>query len=101
MSRQFLSQRKTLNTKSKFPIKTILKVFFGLNDENYVCDNKKLFSFLKSCKQDQPSVPPIQQGSKLVTNATMKAGVYNQQFLSVFTTKELLSLSRLCTVKRK
>ena len=60
---------------------------------------KKLFSFLKSAKQDQTVSPPLQKGNRLVTDKTEKANTHNQQFQSVFTTKAPLSLSRLCKMQ--
>ena len=43
--------------------------------------------------------PPLQQGNRFVTETSEKADIHNQQFQSVFTTKEPLSISRLCTMK--
>ena len=71
----------------------------GLNDENSVCDTKKLFSFLKCSKQDQLGSTALNHGHKLVTNTAEKADIHNLHFQSVFTTKEPLSLSRLCKMK--
>ena len=85
----FLSLRKTIK---------LLKIFLRLMVKSLPVTTKSYFSFLKSCKQDQ-SGTPLQQGSNLVTDACEKADVYNQQFHSVYTTKEPLSLSRLCTMK--
>ena len=42
---------------------------------------------------------PLKQGSKLITEPVQKANVQNNQFQSVFTPKEPLTLSRLCTMK--
>ena len=71
----------------------------GLNDEISVCDNKKLFLFLKSSKLDQTGTP-LQHGSRLLTETSKKkTDIHNQQFHAVFTTKEPLSLSRLCKAK--
>lgn len=96
---KFLSLRKSIKHKIKLSYNNYLEGLLGLNDTNSACDNKKLFSFLKSCKQDQLGSPPLQHGSRLVTDTTEKADVQNQQFHSVFTTKEPPSLSRLCTMK--
>ena len=60
---------------------------------------KKLFSFLKSAKQDQAGSPPLQDDNGLVTDTTEKANLHKQQFQSVFTTKAPLSLSRLCKIQ--
>ena len=96
---KFLSQRKLLKRNIKASHNSYLEGLLGLTDENSVCNNKKLFSFLKSSKQDQTGSPPLQKGSRLVTDTTEKADIHNQQFQSVFTTKAPLSLSRLCKMK--
>ena len=59
----------------------------------------KLFSFLKSSKQDQLDTPALNLRDRLVTETAEKADLHNLQFQSVFTTKAPLSLSRLCKVK--
>ena len=69
------------------------------SDEISVCDNKKLFSFLKSSKQDQLGTPALKQGNGLITATAEKADVHNLQFQSVFTTKEPLFLTRTCKMK--
>ena len=74
---------------------TYLEGLLGLDDNNPVCDRKKLFSFLKK----QVGSPTLKQGSKLITEPCQNANVQNQQFQSVFTTKSPLSLSRLSTIK--
>ena len=96
---KFLSLRKSIKHKIKSSYNCYLEGLLGLNDENSVCDNKKLFSFLKSSKQDQTVSPPLQKGKRLVTDTTEKANTHNQQFQSVFTTKAPLSLSRLCKMQ--
>ena len=96
---KFLSLRKSIKHKIKSSYNCYLEGLLGLNDENSVCDNKKLFSFLKSSKQDQTVSPPLQKGDRLVTDTTEKANTHNQQFQSVFTTKAPLSLSRLCKMQ--
>ena len=60
---------------------------------------KTLFSFLKCSKQEQLGSTPINHGQKLVTNTAEKADIHNLHFQSVFTSKEPLSLSRLCKMK--
>ena len=51
---KFLELRKSIKSKIKLSYETYmyLEGLLGLNDENSACDNKKLFSFLKSPKQD-------------------------------------------------
>ena len=78
---------------------TYLEGLLGLHDENSACDSKKLFSFLKSSKQDQLGTPALNHKDRLVTETAEKADLHNLQFQSVFTTKAPLSLSRLCKMK--
>ena len=96
---KFLALRKSVKRNIKLSYATYLEGLLGLNDENSVCDNKKLFSFLKSSKQDQLGTPALKQGNRLITAIAEKADVHNLQFQSVFTTKEPLSLTRICKMK--
>ena len=93
---KFLALRKNIKHNIKSSYNLYLEGLLGITDENSVCSNKKLFSFLKSAKQDQTGSPPLQNGNGLATDTTEKADIHNQQFQSVFTTKAPLSLSRLC-----
>ena len=96
---KFLAFRKSIKSKIKLSYATYLEGLLRLNDENSVCDNKKLFSFLKSSKQIQHGTPALKQGNRLITATAEKADVHNLQFQSVFTTKESLSLTRICKMK--
>ena len=58
-----------------------LEGLLGITDEDSVCNTKKLFSILKSSKQDQTDSPPLQKGNRLMTDTTeKKADLHNQQF---------------------
>ena len=97
---QFLCLRKLIKCKTKLAYITYLEGLLGLDSEtSTACDSKKLFSFLKNSRQDQVGSPPLKQGSKLITEPVQKGNVQNNQFQSVFTPKEPLTLSRLCTMK--
>ena len=96
---KFVAHRNSIKSKIKLSYETYLEGLLGLNDENSVCDTKKLFSFLKCSKQDQLGSTALNHGHKLVTNTAEKADIHNLHFQSVFTTKEPLSLSRLCKMK--
>ena len=96
---KFLSMRKSIKHNIKASYNLYLEGLLGITDEDSVCNTKKLFSFLKSSKQDQTGSPPLQKGNGLVTDTTEKADLHNQQFQSVFTTKAPLSLSRLCQIQ--
>ena len=71
----------------------------GLNDEDSKCDSKKLFSFLKNSRCDQQGIPPLKHDNILYSDTKTKANLFNQQFNSVFTPKEPLSLSRLASMR--
>ena len=96
---KFLALRKIIKSKIKLSHETYLEGLLGLHDENSACDSKKLFSFLKSSKQDELGTPALNHRDRLVTETAEKADLHNLQFQSVFTTKAPLSLSRLCKMK--
>ena len=96
---KFLALRKAIKSKIKLSHETYLEGLLGLNDENSTCDSKKLFSFLKSSKQDQLGTPALNHRNRLVNETAENADVHNLQFQSVFTTKAPLSLTRLCKMK--
>ena len=75
------------------------KVFLGYMMKILHVIAKKLFSFLKSSKQDQLGTPALNYRDRLVTETAEKADLHNLQFQSVFTTKAPLPLSRLCKMK--
>ena len=71
---KFLELRKSVKSKIKLSYATYLEGLLGLNYENSVRDNKRLFSFLKSSKQDQVGTPALKQGNILITTVTTIAG---------------------------
>ena len=86
----------SIKHKIKLSYETYLEGLLGLNDENAVCNTKKLFSFLK---QDRLGSETLNHGQRLITNTAEMADIYNLHFKSVFTTKEPLSLLRLCKME--
>ena len=94
-----MALRKSIKSKIKLSHETYLEGLLGLNDENSTCDSKKLFSFLKSSKQDQLGTPALNHRNRLVTETAEKADVHNLQFQPVFTSKAPLSLTCLCKMK--
>ena len=94
-----MALRKIIKSKIKLSHETYLEGLLRLHDENSACDSKKLFSFLKSSKQDQLGTPALNHKDRLVTETAEKADLHNLQFQSVFTTKAPLSLSHLCKMK--
>ena len=85
---KFLALRKAIKHNIKSSYNLYLEGLLGITDENSVCSNKKLFSFLKSAKQDQTGSPPLQNGNRLATDTTEKADIHNRQFQSVFSSPE-------------
>ena len=59
----------------------------------------KKFSFLKNSRCDKQGIPPLKHENKLHSDTNIKANLFNQQFNSVFTPKEPLSLSRLAKIR--
>ena len=47
-------------------------------------DTKKLFSYLKNCRQDCQGTAPLRQNGQLHTDNVKKANILNEQFQSVF-----------------
>ena len=69
---KFLSLRTNIKHKIKASYNLYLEGLLDITDENSVCNNKKLFSFLKSAKQDQTGSHPLQDDNGLVTDTTEK-----------------------------
>ena len=96
---QFQTLRQKIKRKIKDSYQAYLENLLGLNDDENKCDNKKLFSFLKNSRRDQQGIPPLKHENKLHSDTKIKANLFNQQFNSVFTPKEPLSLSRLAKMR--
>ena len=62
---------------------------------------KKLFQYLKNSRTDQLRIPPLKQNGNLHTENKEKTNILNQQFQSVFTPFEALSLQELSLMKYK
>ena len=96
---KFQTLRQQIKKKIKDSYQAYLENLLGLNDEDSKCDSKKLFSFLKNSRCDQQGTPPLKQDNILYSDTKTKANLFNQQFNSVFTPKEPLSLSRLASMR--
>ena len=96
---QFKALRQKIKKKIKISYERYLNDLLGLSESNKTCDKKKLFSFLKSSRQDQEGIPHLKDNDILLTETPAKANLCNQQFQSVFTKKSPLSLSRLAQMK--
>ena len=99
LKNQFQALRQKIKRKIKDSYQTYLENLLGLTDEGNTCDSEKQFTFLKNSRQDQQGTPPLKHKNTLYTEPQDKANIYNQQFNSVFTPKEPLSLSRLAQMK--
>ena len=76
----------------------------GITDKTLDTDSsrpntKKLFSFLKNCRQDSQGSSPLKKDEQLCTDNVQKANLLNCQFQSVFTPKFPLTLKQLCQQK--
>ena len=96
---QFQTLRQKIKRKIKDSYQAYLENLLGLNEEEDKCDNKKLFSFLKNSRRDQQGTPPLKHENKLHSDTKTKANLFNEQFNSVFTPKDPLSLSRLAKMR--
>ena len=96
---KFQTLRQQIKKKIKDSYQAYLENLLGLNDEDSKCDSKKLFSFLKNSHCDQQGIPPLKHDNILYSDTKTKANLFNQQFNSVFTPKEPLSLSRLASMR--
>ena len=62
-------------------------------------NTKKLFSFLKNCRQDSKGSSPLKKDEQLCTDNIQKTNLLNCQFQSVVTPKSPLTLKQLCQQK--
>ena len=92
---KFQTLRQEIKKKIKDSYQAYLQNLLGLTDDDNTCDSKKLFSFLRNSRRDQQGTPPLKHDGILHSETKTKANLFNQQFKSVFTPKEPLSLSRL------
>ena len=63
--------------------------------ENQAFSRKKLFSFLKSSKNDAQGIALFKKGDKVCTNDVDQANLLNAQFQSVFSIRSPLNLIKL------
>ena len=96
---KFQTLRQQIKKKIKDSYQGYLENLLDLNDSDNTCDSKKLFSFLKNSRRDQQGIPPLKHNNILHSDTKTKADIFNQQFNSVFTPKEPLSLSRLAKMR--
>ena len=96
---KFQTLRQEIKKKIKDSYQVYLENLLGLTDDDNTCDSKKLFSFLKNSRRDQQGTPPLKHDGILHSETKTKANLFNQQFKSVFTPKEPLSLSRLAQMR--
>ena len=53
---------------------------------------KKFWSYIKSKKQDQIGIPPLNGNGKVLTDSTSKAEVLSNRFRQIFTKEDLSSI---------
>ena len=100
---KYVSLRHLIRKKTKESHEAYLEDMIGLvSQENTAtgrADNKKLLQYLKNSRTDQQGIPPLSQNGLLHSDTTEKAGIFNQQFQSVFTPLSPLSLRDLSIMK--
>ena len=96
---KFQTLRQEIKKKIKDSYQAYLQNLLGLTDDDNTCDSKKLFSFLKNSRRDQQGTPPLKHDGILHSETKTKANLFNQQFKSVFISKEPLLLSRLVQMR--
>ena len=67
--------------------------------ENSRPNTKKLFSYLKNCRQDSQGIAPLKGDGQICTDNVKKTNMLNKQFQSVFTPQSPLELKKLCHQK--
>ena len=67
------------------------------DDDDSPASHKKFWRFVKHRKQDVQGVAPLKKNGKLVDNPVEKANILNNQFQSVFSARNPLSLKTLST----
>ena len=55
-------------------------------------NNKKFWSYIKSCRKDHTGIPTLSVDGNLITNDSDKANALNNQFASVFTQENISSI---------
>ena len=56
---------------------------------------KRFWSFIKSNKKDQCSIPPINCNEEILTDSHLKSNTFNDYFTSVFAQEDLCSLPKM------
>ena len=101
----FIKAKHKVNASLKMAYNIYIEGLLGLEDVTTTVtssDNqskyspKRLFSFLKACRQDAQGVAPLKKDGLLHTNNEVKATILNNQFQSVFSARSPLKLSQLC-----
>ena len=107
----FLKAKHKVNASLKRAYHTYIEGLLGLDDHSTSTtatekprttskySPKRLYSFLKACRQDAQGVAPLRKDGLLHTDNQVKASILNEQFQSVFSAKSPLKLSQLCKLK--
>ena len=87
-------------TSNNSYLKSLVGITDEIPDSNDPHPNtKKLFSFLKNCRQDSQGSSPLKKDEQLHTDNAQKANILNSQFQSVITPKSPLTLKQLSQQK--
>ena len=100
----FKKVKYEVDCMTKTSYNAYLHSLVGITDKTPDTDSsrpntKKLFSFLKNCRQDSQGSSPLKKDEQLCTDNVQKANLLNCQFQSVFTPKSPLTLKQLCQQK--
>ena len=93
----FKQAKYEVDCMTKTSYNSYLNSLVGITDETLDSNDphpntKKLFSFLKNCRQDSQGSSPLKKDEQLHTDNAKKANILNCQFQSVFTPKSPLTL---------
>ena len=100
----FKKVKYEVDCMTKTSYNAYLHSLVGITDKTPDTDSsrpntKKLFSFLKNCRQDSQGSSPLKKDEQLCTDNVQKANLLNCQFQLVFTPKSPLTLKQLCQQK--
>ena len=86
---QYYSLKKECHRECQIAYNTYINSFIDTNDGQV---SKKLWSFIKSKRKDQCSIPPISHHGNTITDSFLKSNTFNEYFTSIFTQVDISSL---------
>jgi len=104
LAKKHLALKHLIRQEIKTSYTNYLESILGIDDTNpdqSSFSTKKLFSLIKNARQDNQGIAPLYDKSSgtLKYSNTEKANILNQQFQSVFTSLNPLSLGQSCLHK--